>query len=218
LILLSRQQLTAEQLRAALAAQRSAGSGKIGEWLQRLGFAGEPQITAALARQWSCPVLKYPIDPSTASRAAAIPVPLLESFQMIPVDFVGNTGTLLIACSESVDHTALYAIEQMLGCRTEACFVASPILQKALRALAKSPRPRDLIFDSAEDVGQDARTIARYVEKKHADQLRLVRCGQHIWIRLEKTGNTTTEAVNLLLPAPARTTYHAHEPALANRD
>jgi hypothetical protein len=58
LLLLSRQQLTTDQLRAALAAQRSAGRGRIGEWLQALGFASEQQVTAALARQWSCPVLR----------------------------------------------------------------------------------------------------------------------------------------------------------------
>ena len=57
LLLLSRQQLTAAQLRTALEAQRAAGQGKIGEWLRQLGFVTELQVTAALARQWSCPVL-----------------------------------------------------------------------------------------------------------------------------------------------------------------
>ena len=54
LLLLSRQQITVEQLRAALAAQHAAGHGKIGEWLVNLGFVNEQQVTAALARQWSC--------------------------------------------------------------------------------------------------------------------------------------------------------------------
>ena len=62
LLLLSRQQLTAGQLRSALAAQRGAGRGlgqkKIGAWLQDLGFSTEREVTAALARQWSCPVLR----------------------------------------------------------------------------------------------------------------------------------------------------------------
>jgi hypothetical protein len=68
LLLLSRQQITAEQLRWALAAQTEANGcvdeavpterKKIGAWLQELGFATEQQVTAALARQWSCPLLR----------------------------------------------------------------------------------------------------------------------------------------------------------------
>src|SRR5271170_6348866 len=51
LLLLSRKQLTAAQLRAALEAQSASGPGgmKIGAWLRQLGFASERQITAALA-------------------------------------------------------------------------------------------------------------------------------------------------------------------------
>ncbi len=51
LLLLSRQQLTVEQLRTALAAQKRAGRGRIGDWLLTLGFVSEQQVTAALARQ-----------------------------------------------------------------------------------------------------------------------------------------------------------------------
>src|SRR5207248_2232426 len=58
LLLISRQQLTAVQLQTALEAQRSAGHGRLGEWLLSMGFVSEDKITAALARQWSCPVLR----------------------------------------------------------------------------------------------------------------------------------------------------------------
>src|SRR5579872_3725147 len=81
LLLLSRQQLTVEQLRAALAAQSHAGRGRIGEWLQALGFASEQQVTAALARQWSCPVLRADALSPSVRRAPQIPRTLLESFR-----------------------------------------------------------------------------------------------------------------------------------------
>ena len=47
LVLLSKKQITPEQLRTALDAQRSAGRGRIGEWLQELGFVNERQVTAS---------------------------------------------------------------------------------------------------------------------------------------------------------------------------
>ena len=84
LLLLSRQQLTVEQLRAALQAQRTAGRGRIGEWLQTFGFASEQQVTAALARQWSCPVLRvHSYSPSSGIAARAVPAP------QIPLTLLG---------------------------------------------------------------------------------------------------------------------------------
>ncbi len=200
LLLLSRQQLTAAQLRTALELQRAAGHGKIGEWLQKLGFATEPQITAALARQWSCPVLRTGPGGLAGRRFPSIPVLLLESFQMIPVGFAEATGTLLIAFSEGVDHTVLYAVEQMLGCRTDACFVCPSVLQKGLQALAQRHAAADVVFDRTQDAHECARIIGSYSAKVGAEEVRLARCGKHIWIRLERLRG---ETLNLVLRAPA---------------
>ncbi len=223
LLLLSRQQLSAADLRTALAAQRAAGQGKIrmdmsantrtnintstnmnknmkiGAWLQHLGFATEEQVTAALACQWSCPVLRTGPGTLGASRPPPIPVLLLEFFQMMPVELVEATGTLLMAFGEGIDHTALYAIEQMLGYRTEACLVCPSTLQKGLQALARQRGSGDVVFDRVEDNAECARIIGNYAAKVRAEEVRLARCGEHLWIRLERLRE---EAVNLVLRVP----------------
>jgi hypothetical protein len=199
LLLLSRQQLTAAQLRTALELQRTAGRGKIGEWLQKLEFATEAQITAALARQWSCPVLRTSPERLLGREFTSIPVLLLESFQMIPVELAEAMGTLLIAFSESIDHTVLYAVEQMLGYRTEACFVSPSVLQKGLQALAQRHAAKDIVFDRTQDANECARIIASYSAKVGAEEVRLARCGKYIWIRLERP---QAESLNLVLRAP----------------
>lgn len=199
LLLLSRQQLTAEQLRIALELQRTGGHGKIGEWLQQLGFASENQITAALARQWACPVFRTGAGNLNASHRAHIPMLLLESFQMIPVELAEPSTTLLVAFSENIDHTVLYVIEQMLGYHTEACFVCPSALQKALRALAQRQGRSDAVFDRMEDPAECARIIGSYAAHVEAEEVRLATCGQHIWIRLERLRR---ETVNLVLRAP----------------
>jgi hypothetical protein len=199
LLLLSRGQLTAEQLRTALEAQRAAGRGKIGAWLEELGFTTEREITAALARQWSCPVLNADLGEIGASHFPAIPALLLDSFQMIPVDLVIATGTLLVAFSEGIDYTALYAIEQMLGYHTESCLVSSGSLQKSLQALARRRVSKDVILDGVEDAAECARIIGSYTAKVHAEEIRMARCGKHLWVRLERLGH---DAVNLVLSAP----------------
>jgi hypothetical protein len=209
LLLLSRQQLSAAQLRTALDLQRARGQGRIGDWLLHLGFASEGQITAALARQWACPVLKTSPAAFGAGRFVAIPALLLESFQMIPVEFAEATRTLLIAFSESIDHTVLYAVEQMLGYRTEACFVCPSILRKGLQELAQRHSAKDVVFDRMEDATECARIIGSYTAKVGAEEVRLAQCGAHIWIRLE---GEQRETVNLVLRAAGGVSNAAASP------
>jgi hypothetical protein len=207
LLLLSRKQLTAAQLRAALEAQRSSGetedSGegrkKIGAWLQELGFATEHQITSALACQWSCPVLRTRPGWLGSSHFSCIPALLLESFRMVPVELVEATGILFIAFSEGIDYTVLYAIEQMLGYRTEACLVYPSILQKSLQARTRPRGSSDVVIDGVADARECAHIIGSYSAKLKAEEVRFARCGEHLWIRLERLQH---ETINLVLRVP----------------
>jgi hypothetical protein len=209
LLLLSRQQLSAAQLKTALEAQRAAGHGKTGEWLQQLGFATEPQVTAALARQWSCPVLRTGVEALGAARFTGIPLLLLEAFQMIPVEFVKSTSTLLIAVSDGIDYTAFYAVEQMLGCHTQPCVVSSVALQRGLQALAQRHAASDVIFDGVQNGVECARIIGNYTANVRAHEIRLTRCGDHLWVRLERFRQ---DAVNLILRVPTQIKPEAQLP------
>jgi hypothetical protein len=200
LLLLSRQQLTAEQLRTALEAQRAAGHGRIGEWLQRLGFATEDQITAALARQWSCPVLRMSTPSPASNLMPAIPSLLLRSFSMIPVNFVAATSTLHIAFGEGIDYGVLYAIEQMLACRTEPCLVSPSLMRKNLLTLSPHRGKSEVVFERVADAAEFVRIVGSYACKMDASEIRVVPCGVYIWVRLE---HPAREAVNLLLGAPS---------------
>jgi len=184
LLLLSRQQLTVDQLRAALAAQRTAGRGRIGEWLQTMGFVSEHQVTAALARQWSCPVLRGNVLSPNFSRAPQIPVTLLESFVMVPVDYIEATATLHIAFGDRIDYSVLYAIEQMLGCRTEPCMAVPSLLRKKLELLSEHRGEREVVFDRMADTAEFARIIRSYSVRISASEIRLASCGSHVWVRL----------------------------------
>jgi hypothetical protein len=196
LLLLSRQQLTTEQLRAALARQLAAGEGRIGDWLLHLGFASERQITAAVARQWACPMLSNETAPLGAGHFLPIPWLLLECFHMIPVAFAGTTRTLLMAFSEEIDYSVLYGLEQILDYRTQACFVCPSVLQKGLRALRERDGARDVVLERLEDVGECARVIGSYATRTGAEEVRLAHCGAHLWIRL---AGERRDPVNLVL-------------------
>jgi Type II secretion system (T2SS), protein E, N-terminal domain len=184
LVLLSRRQITAEELRTAIEAQRVAGRGRIGEWLQTLGFVTEYQITTALARQWSCPVLRVLPGAGGVSRGPLIPVHLLESFAMIPVEYVESTSTLHIAFAEGIDRSVLYALEQMLTCRTEPCLVAPTALRQRLRTSFEHRGPGEVVFDGMSDIGECVRIIRSYCTRVAPSEIRLVLCGAVFWVRL----------------------------------
>ena len=199
LLLLSRHQLTVEQLRVALAAQRSAGYGKIGEWLQKLGFVTEQQITAAVARQWSCPVLQPNSSSLRAQPGLQLPVALLESCLMLPLDYVEATSTLYVAFGESIDYSVLYALEQMLACRTSACLAGPSLLRQRLRALSQHRTECEIVFERVAGSAELARIVRSYCLRVSATEIRMACCGPHLWFRLLRR---SAPPLDLLLRPP----------------
>jgi hypothetical protein len=182
--MLSRGQLTDWQLRTALDAQRAGVPRRIGEWLEKLGFATEQQVTAALGLQWACPVLTCR-TPRDFGGGHLLPYRLLEQFRMLPVQFVAATGVFYVAFSDGIDYTALYAIRQMLDCRTEACLISRSSMNQELERMGRESRPGDFLFESWHDPAAMARITCAYALKLDAKQVRIVGCGEYVWVRLD---------------------------------
>jgi hypothetical protein len=201
LLLLSRGQLTNPQLRAALQAQRAAGRDRIGKWLERMGFVTEQQVTAVLGLQWACPVLaSSPCHDPAAARM--LPYRLLEKLRMLPVQFVAATRVFHLAFCEGVDYTALYGVEQILGCRTEACLISRSQMDKALEQIGHEPRAGDLLFEGWHDVAGMARVTCGYVLKLGAEDVRIVSCGEYIWARLSAGPDVANLLFRRSIPIP----------------
>jgi len=183
LLLLSRGQLTNPQLRSALEAQKQSGRHRLGEWLERMGYATEQQITAALGAQWACPVLTSAVNPELRA-LRLLPFRWIETFRMLPLQFVPATRMLYLAFSDGIDYPALYAVEQMLDCRTEACLISGRAMDRALDCCSRQRGPGDLLFEGWRDAGEMARITCGYVLKLGAEEVRAVACAGHVWVRL----------------------------------
>lgn len=201
LLLLSRQQLTAEQLRLALEAQRTAGHGRIGDWLQSLGFASELQVTAALARQWSCPLLRTNSSFNLNQTTPRIPLALLDAFSMVPVNYVEATATLHLAVGEGIDYSALYAIEQMTGCHTEPCMAPPSFVRSRLHSLASHPE-HEFVFECVADAAECSRIVRSYAARLLVSEIRLAACGSYAWVRLLRRAGSPHDLL-LRLPQPS---------------
>jgi hypothetical protein len=190
LLMVARGWLTHEQVVTALAAQQSANSGKIGDWFEKLGFATEQQVTSALGLQWGCPVASS-LDSVANAPFGRIPFGILEAFQMFPLHFVPATNTLCIAFGERVDHAALYTIEKVLGCRTQPCVGVRKSVAAELGQMRQQPRPHEVEFGPMHDCTEIGRVSASYMLRLGADEARLGRVGQFIWLRLSVQASHT---------------------------
>jgi len=217
LLMVARGKLTHLEVRAALEAQRRARSGKIGEWFEKLGFATEQDVTAALALQWGCPVVSS-FDPSTVDSPGNIPLPVLEAFQMLPFNYAALNNTLYLAFGERVDHAALYAIEKVLDCRTQPCVAGRKSIARQLEFMRQLSHPGDVEFRTR-DLNEMARITSSYLTRLNPEEVRLSRIGRFIWLRLK----ARSAATNLLFclqpdssqPRPSSFAYFPPSPLLS---
>ena len=208
LLMVARGKLTHFELRAALEAQRRARYGKIGDWFEKLGFASEQDVTGALALQWGSPVVSS-FHLGVVDTPGSIPLPILETFQMLPANYAAATQTLYLAFGERVDHAALYAIEKMLACRTQPCVASRKQVARQLESMRQLGRPGDVEFVTR-DLGEMSRITSSYVNRVNPQDVRLSRVGHFIWLRL-KAHSAATNLVFNLQPSSA-----SRAPALAS--
>lgn len=195
LLMVARGKLTHLEVRAALEAQRRARYGKIGDWFEKLGFASEHDVTAALALQWGCPLVSS-FDLGIVESPGSIPLPILESFQMLPANYAAATNTLYLAFGERVDHAALYAIEKTLNCRTQPCVADRKRIARQLETVRQLGRPGEVEF-LTHDLSEMARITASYVNRINPQEVRLCRVGNFIWLRLRARTAATNLVFNL---------------------
>lgn len=183
LLMLARGDIDGAQLRAALARQREQGNGRIGEWMWRMGFVQERQVTTAVGAQWACPVV--PTSVTSVACENLVPYSMLRAFRMAPVSYIAATRIMHVAFAEGINYSVLLAIEQALGCRAEACICSSSQLNMLLEQLEeKSPR-WDHEFAAGTSIAEMVRITSNYAGMLASREVRLAACYPMIWVRVE---------------------------------
>jgi hypothetical protein len=181
LLLLSRGAITEFELQRALNAQKLAGKGRLGHWLQEMKLAGEEEVFAALAMQWACPVLKR--FPSQFPEHK-IPLRLMECLRMVPVHFANANRVLHIAFAGDVDYPALVCIERMLQIKTEACLANKSLIEGALRAIRQAGQIPEKLFENCRENEEIVRIISSYAAELGATEVRAESCHELFWVKI----------------------------------
>jgi len=199
LVLLSRAEITSRQLREALAMQKSAKSGKIGEWLVRMGAVAEEQVTSALARQQACPLFSS-CEPAAVPAALRWAEGLVRRYRALPVFYNEGRDSLYVGFLDQLDHGFLYAVERMLRCRAEPCIVPLACYRRALDWLSFEAGPQTIEMRQRQSAAGIAEMVENYAQQIRAEDCGMSVCDRDLWIRLQPHQSMP---VDFLMPLPS---------------
>ena len=172
--------ITAAALRRALAAQRSAGGGRLGQWLIRGQAASEAGVTRALALQWNCPVLALEHhDPEAV--AYNLPRLFVDALGALPLRVAAGRILYLGFCG-ALDPVLALAVERMTGLRVESGLVEEQRFRAAHARMLQARFPAVELIESRSAPAL-TQAMARAIERFRPAQARLVRVHEFFWLR-----------------------------------
>lgn len=182
--MLSRKWITHEQLAFALARQRAAGEGRIGEWLVSTGAIEQDTVARAVAAQWGIPVLS--VSHHSLDMVNLVPPLLMDAYDAIPVRVVANR-ILYLAVEQQVHQSLNRAIEKMTGFRVEPVILPASdyvmLCNSAVRAVSSSGALPDRLF-RARSVNNIADAILSLIDETSTFNVQIATVAQYVWVRL----------------------------------
>jgi hypothetical protein len=173
--------ITQGELRTALAAQRTAGSGRLGEWLVRQRSSSEERVTRALGLQWGCPVLSMEFH-NPEDLTALLPRLFIDAFGALPLR-VAAGKILYLGFEDRVDPALALATERMTGLHVEAGLVQGSLFQLAHARALESRFPSVELIEAATEQAL-AVALANALEEWRPVEARLARIHDCIWLRI----------------------------------
>lgn len=173
--------ITGPQLRGAIDAQRSAGSGRLGYWLVRSQGVSEQLVTRALGIQWSCPVLSAEIH-DVEGLAALVPRLFVDAFGALPLRTAAGR-ILYLGFEDRLDPALALGVERMTGLRVECGLVTGSTFRPAHAAMLGAAFPAVELMEASSEAAL-AQALARTLERARPVESRLVRIHDCFWLRM----------------------------------
>jgi hypothetical protein len=188
LSLMSRGLLSRTQYQEALDEQRRTG-GELGELVVSKGWVSESQVTTVIAAQWGCAAFAMPTY--IVSSGIHIPLAILEANAAIPLHYATATNLLLVGFVHSVSYGLLSAMEQIIECKTQPCFVTPSEFEvererlERERALLEDASWKEVVSNESQTPAEMAEALCNYCVEFEAEEAIIRRCNEYIWVRLK---------------------------------
>ena len=197
LLMLEQGWITQAQLRRAVEAQKTAGTGRLGQWLMQQKATNESMVTRALGLQWSCPVLPLEFH-DAAGLSALMPRLFVDAYGALPLR-LGAGKVLYLGFNGSLDPVLALAIERMSELRVESGIVQESLFQPAHARMLNAKFPSVELVEAVSEAAA-AHALARSVERARPSASRLVRVHECLWLRmwLRRENSTLPELDSVL--------------------
>jgi hypothetical protein len=115
--------VTKEQLDLAIAEQQKGTSGadrdgeeRLGHYLQNMGFIKERDITVALSRQFSLPVINLNSQKANLKVIRMVPPAVIERLKFIPLDYDATSNSLSLVTYDPCNMATMINLRGILDC------------------------------------------------------------------------------------------------------
>ncbi|SEF63057.1 Type II secretion system (T2SS), protein E, N-terminal domain [Bryocella elongata] len=200
LMLVSRGYITEMDLKRANEELRRKG-GELGEILVQMGVISERQILSTRASQWGCPLF----TPTAESQHVSVKLPptLLRRSGMVPLHYSATGKKLLMGFVDSIEYGALYAMEQVLGCKTHPCFITRAELDALMALHEERAATQEICFDDLVGTTEMTRVLCNQGIAISADQLSITRSRGYVWGRFTAANRSLDVLIRVGESAPA---------------
>ncbi len=192
-ILMQTTYLTRDQLDQAIKLQNQTHEGRLGEWLLRLGFVEEHQITAALARQFGLPWINLRNSNPNVDAVRMIPGKVAKCTGMLPVGFDDYQDSLRVALCAPVDFASQQALRRMVRKGINAYIGDQSLIQKLLNEWYE-PEDLDLsdipTFSSLDELIQVGNEMVVSAINNRAEDIQAELLQDYFWMRLDFTSKS----------------------------
>jgi hypothetical protein len=209
--------VTRDQLDEAIKLQNQTREGRIGEWLLRLGFVEEHQITAALAQQYGLPLINLNSSDANTDAVRMIPGKVAKCSGLVPVGFDDHQTSLRVAVTAPVNFNSQEAIRRMVQKGIVAYIGDQSAIQKLLEQMYE---PEDLdmstvpIFSSLEDLVEVGNEVIATAINHRAQDIRAELVQDFFWMRLDFPSESHHHLFRYVA-APSQNPVHEHENEIA---
>jgi hypothetical protein len=199
--------ITRQQLEEAVRCQQEAREGKLGEWLLRLGFVEERQVTCALAHQFGLPMIDLKNSQPRKDAVRMIPAQVAESADLLPVSYDNDHGSLRVAVSGPINFHEQETLRRMIGTGVST-YIGDQSEIRSLRDAWYEPRSLDLSrvpsFQSLGELLEVVHSTISTAVKERAADIKAELLEKYLWILVDSgTGVRHCFYRNLALARPA---------------
>ncbi len=187
-ILLQSASISPQQLDEAIRLQQERHEGRVGEWLRRLGFVEEHQVTSALSRQYGVPLINLKGTEARNDATNILPPVVARGLNIVPVGYDAEKESLRIAVAAPVNFNSHEAVRKMLHIGVSA-YIGD---ESAIVALIDQWYGADVLeasnvpsFRSLDELQVLVKTIIGTAVDRRADNIQAELLEDYLWVRVD---------------------------------